>query len=954
MKARWTPSLPRPWPLIAALAAAAALNGVEIELIGGVRILLGSFLYLPFVLLLPVPWALVASGLALAPTLVTLGQPFALILGMFEAGVLAWGLKRRWSAAPVIDLAYWLLLGGPLATWMYLGVAHLPADLAALEVLVRGANQVLAVVVADFLVRHTAVGGLLRIEPMPVPKLRDVIFNYVFVLAAVPVTLVATGLALLLRANVEREDRTVLRDRTQQVARELGRFLNLHQSAINGMVKVVQTDGVDSTHVLESTRQAFPAFVTMLMTDPTGRIVRTSPADQETRLRGSDVSDREYFRIPKSQKRSFVSGVFRGRGFGDELLIAVSAPILDEVGNFRGVIQGSLKVEEFISLLDDSEVTDDVQWVIADSGGHIIYASPETGMKTMEDLSGSDLGRILLNRPGEPFVYDVISSRRSQRLRAYVTRNADYRLLVIAQRPALAAVGSSVGIYGLMAGIIAGVLVTAALVARLSALRLSGPLERFADAAGTQAKLGAVAPVAAPEGRVAREVQQIYAAFNLLADRLKGTYESLLKHNEVLDDRVGERTRELERVRREAVEASESKTAFLALASHEIRTPLGAIITEIDGLRGRVPDPEISRRLRGIRHLGSGLLEVVNDLQDLSLIESGRYEPRSDPIDLARLCHRVVDRLKREASLRGLELTLDSALPAELWVATDGERLGQVLVNLVRYAIRSTTKGTVWLSVESSGVDPLTVRFRVVDTGPGMSPEKSAALFEPSIPVDRVVSAGVGLSLTVSRRLIEFLGGSIAVHSAEGQGAELAFSLRLQCSAPVPGLAAPRLEVFDPLPPPPLETAPTSVVSATPTLKETDILVVDDTIGNIEVMKALLEGRCREVVVSETALDALEHLRRRRFTIALIDLEMPDVDGFHVAATVRAWTGEEASRRCWLVAVSAHPSEQMRDRCLRSGFDDYVEKPVSRKLLFETLRLALAKTAETSTSLIPG
>ena len=951
MKARWTPSLPRPWPLIAALAAAAALNGVEIELIGGVRILLGSFLYLPFVLLLPVPWALVASGLALAPTLATLGQPFALILGMFEAGVLAWGLKRRWSAAPVIDLAFWLLLGGPLATWMYLGVAHLPADLAALEVLVRGANQVLAVVVADFLVRHTAVGGLLRIEPMPAAKLRDVIFNYVFVLAAVPVTLVATGLALLLRANVEREDRTVLRDRTQQVARELGRFLSLHEAAINATLDIAQADTVDSTRVLESTRQAFPAFVTMLKTDPTGRIVRTSPADQETRLRGSDVSDRDYFRIPMNQKRPFVSGVFRGRGFGDDLLIAVSAPMLDAFGNFQGVIQGSLKIEEFITLLYDSDVTEDVQWVIADSSGRIIYASPETGMKTMEDLSERDLGRILLNRPGEPFVYDVIASQRSQRLRAYVTRNAEYRFLVIAQRPALAAVGSSIGIYGLMAGVIAGVLVTAALVARLSALRLSGPLERFANAAGTQAELGTVAPVAAPEGRVAREVQQIYAAFNLLAERLQGTYDSLLKHNEVLDDRVGERTRELERVRREAVEASESKTAFLALASHEIRTPLGAIITEIDGLRGRVPDPEISRRLRGIRHLGSGLLEVVNDLQDLSLIESGRYQPRSDPVDLARLCNRVIDLLNGEATYRRLALTLDSTLPKELWVATDGERLGQVLVNLVRYAIRSTTKGTVWLSVESSGADPVAVRFRVVDTGPGMSPEKSAALFEPSFPVDRVVNAGVGLSLTVSRRLIEFLGGNIEVHSAEGQGAELAFSLRLQRSAPVAGAVVPLADLVVPPQIAPPQSEPASPATSARTLIETDILVVDDTIGNIEVMKALLESRCREVVVSETAMGAIEHLRRRPFTIALVDLEMPDVDGFHVAATVRAWRGDEASRHCWLVAVSAHPSEQMRDQCLRSGFDDYVEKPVSRKLLFETLRRGLAKAAEPAVSL---
>jgi CheY-like chemotaxis protein len=128
-------------------------------------------------------------------------------------------------------------------------------------------------------------------------------------------------------------------------------------------------------------------------------------------------------------------------------------------------------------------------------------------------------------------------------------------------------------------------------------------------------------------------------------------------------------------------------------------------------------------------------------------------------------------------------------------------------------------------------------------------------------------------------------------------------------------------------------------------LKEVDILVADDTIANQEVMLALLEGRCRSVVVVGSAQEAIDQLRQREFAVALIDLQMPEMDGFQVALTVRQWCAAEASRSCRLVAVSAHPSEEMREQCLKSGFDDYVEKPINRKVLFEALRSGLLASA---------
>lgn len=174
MNSRWTPSLPRPGPLLGALVGAAALNCFPLEVIGDAQVLLGPFLYLPFVLLLPVPWAVTAAGLALAPTLWTLGQPFALVLGMVEAGVLAWSLQRSRLPSPAVALIYWLFFGWPVSLWMSVSLARVPVDLAVLDALVRGTTQILAVVVAEFLVRYTAVGGLLSDQSAPPARLREI------------------------------------------------------------------------------------------------------------------------------------------------------------------------------------------------------------------------------------------------------------------------------------------------------------------------------------------------------------------------------------------------------------------------------------------------------------------------------------------------------------------------------------------------------------------------------------------------------------------------------------------------------------------------------------------------------------------------------------------------------------------------------------------------------------
>jgi CheY-like chemotaxis protein len=317
------------------------------------------------------------------------------------------------------------------------------------------------------------------------------------------------------------------------------------------------------------------------------------------------------------------------------------------------------------------------------------------------------------------------------------------------------------------------------------------------------------------------------------------------------------------------------------------------------------------------------------------------------------MCERVVADASGEALARGLGLSLESTLARDLWIETDGARLERALRVLLRDAIRATDVGNVWLCVEATGSDPVELRFRVVDSGPGVSDSQRAALLHPAFPAEpgTSVDRSAGLGLTLGRRLVELLGGRIDVHGGEARGLELDVLLRVKAvTAPAPLTSPPEpdaAESFEETKPPLLirnglatpTTArlPAAEAATGVALANCELLVVDDTPANLEVMRALLEGRCRRLVTVASAREALALLKSERFTAALIDLEMPEMDGFALLDEFRQWQQGESSRGCRLIAVSAHPADQMRADCWARGFDEYVEKPVSRKSLVAAL-----------------
>lgn len=339
-----------------------------------------------------------------------------------------------------------------------------------------------------------------------------------------------------------------------------------------------------------------------------------------------------------------------------------------------------------------------------------------------------------------------------------------------------------------------------------------------------------------------------------------------------------------------AVAAAEAKARFLANVSHELRTPLNGIL----GILEVIDDREHQELLRCARSSGIELLRIVNDVLDLSKLEAGKLRLDPHPFTLAHLVQDTCHLLAGDADAKGLPLrvAIDPALPEA--VRGDSGRLRQVLTNLVGNAVKFTETGEV--AIRAQAVDG-GVRFSVSDSGIGIPPERLPELFEPFEQADVSTTrhyGGTGLGLTITRELVELLGGRLHAESAPGRGSTFSFTIPLPAHA---------------------EPAP-SVAGAT-------VLVADDSEINRRVLTAMLTKRG---VASETVADgaqAVQAVQSGAFVAVLMDCEMPVADGFSATARIRA-----AGHRIPIIAMTGHVLDEDRDRCLQAGMDDHLPKPI--------------------------
>ena len=373
--------------------------------------------------------------------------------------------------------------------------------------------------------------------------------------------------------------------------------------------------------------------------------------------------------------------------------------------------------------------------------------------------------------------------------------------------------------------------------------------------------------------------------------------------------------RELLRERQRAEQTAQTMSDFISMMSHEIRTPLSAIMGVGPLLGITELSPQQEKLVRILRSSSENLLSLVNQLLDFGKIEAGKVSLEERTFNLRQLVHGILDGFRVKATEGvDLEAHLDEKLPGQL--LGDPVKIGQILNNLVANAVKFTSQGSVTVTVEvrELAADAVSIEIQVADTGIGIAADRLPHIFDDFTQASYDIGmkyGGTGLGLAISKRLVELHGSRITVESELGEGTTFRFDLRLKIP---PEAAEPASPAGEPL-------------------KGLRVLVADDNEVNVYVLTGFLRGWGAEPDVVTNGRQAVERVQEKDYDLVLMDLTMPELDGYAATRQIRALP-DPKFQRLPIFAVSASIRVDPQHEVEAAGFTDFVGKPISPDILF--------------------
>jgi signal transduction histidine kinase/DNA-binding response OmpR family regulator len=481
---------------------------------------------------------------------------------------------------------------------------------------------------------------------------------------------------------------------------------------------------------------------------------------------------------------------------------------------------------------------------------------------------------------------------------------------------------------------------------------LASPWREFVAAVG-EAYEASEADRALSERSIEIASQELSQRNELLVQKnaeLKESEQIIRRSNDELEKRVTERTAALRSAMEQAEAANRAKSAFLANMSHEIRTPMSAILGYADMLVDEgATQAHRKECVATIRHQGRHLLDILNDILDLSKIEADKLDIEQLDCAPCAIIGDAVTLLRGRAAEKKVQCTVVYAGPMPDTIRTDPTRLRQILLNLIGNAIKFTEKGSVQVIASvhvAPGESVSHLRVDVVDSGIGISAEQIQALFKPFAQGDGSTTrrfGGTGLGLSICKRLAQMLGGDIAVESQLGRGSRFTMTINVgdlshvphrivtpECPSDIPSVAAPAVE-DEKLPP---------MIGR--------VLLAEDGLFNQRVFRFYLESIGAEVVSAENGVLAVAAVEAaeaagKPFDVILLDMQMPELDGYGAAQKIR-----EEGYLTPIIALTAHAMAGDREKCLDAGCSDYLAKPVDRLVLLKKVSTYLRRKPDTS------